>query len=137
MKEVWRHMSRTNRMNRELWEAFVREPGEATFAPFYEASRRLVYTICLRVLRDEEDALDAYQTAYARLLAAARAGQDEFGEDATRRVTRTAVREADSLRKRRGRRARKARPRWLMWFFSSGVSWAMVRSSPWGTKMGS
>ncbi|MFC1601080.1 hypothetical protein ACFL34_01860 [Candidatus Sumerlaeota bacterium] len=91
----------------EAWEAFCRNPDEGTFAPVYEQMRRLVYTICRRILRNEDDTLDAFQSTYCRLLALAREAADEkptLALEPRQLVTGLAVREADSLRKRRQRR---------------------------------
>lgn len=90
------------------WEAFLREPLEETFAPVYEETRALVWTICLRMLRSEEDAADALQGAYARLLVWARDPVDPPASAGPERVMRRlAVLEADRLRKRRSRRLAK------------------------------
>ena len=92
----------------EAWEQFQAHPGEASFEPLYETSKALVYTICYRILRNREDAADALQNAFARLLVLAR---DPSGLKATPDVEsvirRLAVLEADSLRKRRGRYAKR------------------------------
>lgn len=91
------------------WRQFREDPREETFAPFYEASKRLVYTVCRRVLRDEDDALDAFQGVYDRLLAAAKAPRESASgvvvdDDVEAFVLRMAVREADRVRKARQRR---------------------------------
>src|SRR5262245_3605551 len=86
-------------------ETFFREPGEETFRAAYESTRRLVWTLCLRILRDPADAADAFQSAYCRLLGMARdPGLREPGVDPGEAVYRIAVREADRLRKERARR---------------------------------
>jgi RNA polymerase sigma-70 factor (ECF subfamily) len=86
------------------WEAFVKKPGEATFEPFYESTKRLVFTICMRILRDPEDAADAMQMTYARLLAEARAaGPGAEAPDPRRWLYRLTLREAQNLRARRRR----------------------------------
>jgi RNA polymerase sigma-70 factor (ECF subfamily) len=90
----------------ESWKAFTREPTEATFGPLYESTKRLVWTLCARLLRNHDDASDAFQSAYCRILALARdpvlSGQVE---DVSGTLCRLAIREADALRKRRARRA--------------------------------
>ncbi len=90
----------------DCWRAFGAEPTAERFAEFYEASRGLVWSICWRTLRSEEDALDAYQSTYARLLSDARAGRT-FAETAELQVLKTAVSEAKNFAKRRARRGRK------------------------------
>ncbi len=108
MSQVYERM---DAMQRKLWKAFFRQPSEETFQPIYDQSRALVYTLCYRVLRNEEDAKDAFQGVYCRLLALARkpdgAGEREEVENL---LYRLAVREADSLRKRRKRRRRREVP---------------------------
>lgn len=95
----------TNARNR--WIEFQTNPCEATFVPLHEATRRLVYTICFRILRNEDDALDASQAVYCRLLEAARRNESggETPEEFDVAIGRLAIREADNLRKRRARRA--------------------------------
>lgn len=93
------------------WEAFLRDPCEETFPPIYERTNALVWTICLRILRTEEDAADALQGAYARLLGWARDPVDPPASAGPERVMRRlAVLEADRLRKRRSRRLAKEVP---------------------------
>jgi len=83
-------------------------PSEATFAPVFEQTRRLVFTICRRLLRNEEDAFDAFQGTYCRLLEAVRAGRTREPDlDPAGYVGRLAYREADRLKKKTTRRARK------------------------------
>jgi RNA polymerase sigma-70 factor, ECF subfamily len=94
-----------------LWEAFVLRLDEESFRPLYEATRGLAYTLCLRLLRHEEDARDAFQTLYGRLLAIAR--DPELArdvEDVAAFLCLLARREADNLRKRRSRRAAREMP---------------------------
>ncbi len=96
---------RDQRANERLLDAFYREPTDATFLPLYEHTKDLVYTLCRRILASEEDATDALQATYCRLLAAARRGASETGlDDARATVYRLAVREAQNLRQRRQRR---------------------------------
>jgi hypothetical protein len=54
------------------WTAFCADPSGRNFEPVYEQSKRLVWTVCWRVVRNEEDAPDAFQGAYARLVGDAR-----------------------------------------------------------------
>jgi DNA-directed RNA polymerase specialized sigma24 family protein len=66
-------------MDRELWTNFCARPTEETFGPLYDATRALVYTLCLRILRDREAARDAFQAVYCRLLEVARGRRQEGG----------------------------------------------------------
>src|SRR5690606_1410485 len=74
-----------------------------------EGTRGLVFTICHAVLRDEDEALEAFQGAYERMVAAASTGSPEARalDDVGKFAGRMASLEADKLRKRRVRRARK------------------------------
>src|SRR5688500_16086572 len=49
------------------WREFCRQQTEDSFALFHEASKALVWSVCYRVLRNEEDASDAFQSTYLRL----------------------------------------------------------------------
>lgn len=94
----------------ECWTAFRHAPTEETFAPLFEQTRLLVFTICRRLLRNEDDAHDAFQGTYSRLLAAAASDTGEIAEaDASPHafIGRLAYREADRLRKQSTRRAMK------------------------------
>lgn len=92
----------------EAWKSFAREPGEASFRPLYESTKRLVWTLCRRILSNEADAADAFQSAYCRLLVLAKGeGVEAGGDDPVRLVARIAIREADRLRKERARRGRR------------------------------
>jgi RNA polymerase sigma-70 factor (ECF subfamily) len=86
---------------------FLDSPGEETFAPLFEAQRDLVWRICLKILRSHEDAEEAFQSTWARLLHIAHHPQHQpplhGGPDGL--LARLATLEADALRKRRGRRA--------------------------------
>jgi len=88
-------------------EEFLRNPNEKTFGPVYESTAPLVFTICRRILGRQEDAQDAFQSTYTRLLALAREGGKDAELDPSRLLSRLAAREADALRQRRSRRARK------------------------------
>jgi DNA-directed RNA polymerase specialized sigma24 family protein len=95
-------------VQQELWNAFRSQPSEATFRPLYESTRALVYTLCQRILRHEEDAQDAFQAVYCRLLELARDGEKARAAAPVENIVyRLAVREADNLRKRRRRRSLK------------------------------
>lgn len=96
------------------WERFLARPTEETFAPVYEATRDHVRAICIRRLgaAEGDDVEDAFQNAYARLLAWARSTESpgappEYGT-ADAAASRFAWLEADRLRQQR--RRRKERP---------------------------
>jgi RNA polymerase sigma factor (sigma-70 family) len=91
----------------ELWESFLQNPGEEAFESLYDSTAPLVFTICHRILGNPEDAADAFQSTYTRLLAQARAGDRGDEPSVDRLVSRLAVREADAMRKRRNRRNRR------------------------------
>lgn len=84
------------------WRRFRSDATEEHFLPVYEATHRLVWTICLRVLVDETDARDAFQAVYTRLLSEA-----SREDDPVALASRLAGLEADALRKRRARLARR------------------------------
>ncbi len=91
-----------------LWTAFCQNPDEQTFAPLYEATKRLVFSICQRLLKNSDDAHDAFQGTYARLLVLAQSGAEaEAISDLPATVARLAVHESNMLLKRRGRRQHK------------------------------
>jgi RNA polymerase sigma-70 factor (ECF subfamily) len=95
----------------EAWGQFQAHPGEESFEPLYETSKALVYTICYRILRNREDAGDALQNTFARLLVLARDPSSlKAMPDLDSVIRRLAVLEADSLRKRRGRCAKREIP---------------------------
>ena len=92
----------------KLWAEFFANPREETFGPIYEQSRALVWTLCYRVLHNEEDARDAFQSVYCRLLKWARDPRHrELPQIHQRGIYYLALREANNLRMRRSRRARK------------------------------
>ncbi len=94
--------------DQKIWEAFLRQPSEETFAPIYERTKNLVYTICFRTLRTAEDASDAFQGTYERLLTWVRDSRDASRQTGMLwAVRRFAWLEADRLRKKRTRRLRK------------------------------
>jgi RNA polymerase sigma-70 factor (ECF subfamily) len=94
----------------DLWRGFVRAPSEDSFRPFYEATKGLVWTIALRVVREPTEASDAFQGAYARLLEFSRdTTASEAIEDVGALVARLSVREADRMKKRRDRRSTRER----------------------------
>ncbi len=100
-----------NEISLEAWKSFTREPCEERFRPIYEGTKGLVWTVCLRILRDHAEASDAFQGAYCRLLALARdPAQSAEVSDPGAIVCRLAIREADRLRKRRARRGAREKP---------------------------
>ena len=93
-----------NGIRTDDWEAFRREASDEAFAPIFRGSKSLVYTICFRVLRNREDALDAFQATYARLLGLVRsAGQCRAVADASLYIGGLAFKEAGNFRQRRAR----------------------------------
>jgi RNA polymerase sigma-70 factor (ECF subfamily) len=96
------------RLTQEDWERFQQGVDERAFERLYERTSTLVYTICLRKLKNEEDALDAFQATYIQLLALARESVAlPEGTDIDLEIRRLARREADRLRLRRSRRAQR------------------------------
>lgn len=93
----------------ELWHAFCRQPDEAAFAPIYRHTRALVWTLCCRILGNPEDARDAFQATYCRLLAEIQAGglKGDASPTTPQLIYRLAVREAHNLRLRRARRTQR------------------------------
>ena len=93
-----------------LWEDFCTSSNESLFVQLYERTKSLVYAICWRILRNEEDARDAFQSAYCRLvyLAGEKSARSEFSGFSFELLVRAlAAREAGALSKRRQRRWRK------------------------------
>ncbi len=89
------------------WKAFCQDPKEQHFEPVYEATKNLVYTICYRVLRSNEEAQDAFQGTFVRLMTLMADSNAPKPDDYVSLMARLAYLEADRLRKRRQRRARK------------------------------
>jgi hypothetical protein len=80
----------------DLWRAFQQSPSEASFQPLYEATQDLVWTLCRRILRDEADAEEAFQSTWCRLLALAREPEGAAeAPDAASLVSRLAIREVE------------------------------------------
>src|SRR5690606_22070677 len=92
-----------------LWQRFLVQGDEESFARVFDAERDRVWTICARCLGAGEDAEEAFQSVWARLLVDVRAGRVTAGE-AQELLCRMAGREADALRKRRSRRRRRETP---------------------------
>lgn len=92
----------------EAWEGLAARGDEGAFEVFFARSRGIVYTIARRMSLGEEDAGEAFQNAYTRLLALARDADARLHAGSARMlVQRVAAREADALRKRHLRRARR------------------------------
>ncbi len=99
---------RTFLIDDKLWTDCFADPREDTFGPVYGQSRALVWTLCYRVLHNEEDARDVFQSVYCRLLKWARDPRHrELPQIHQRGIYYLALREANNLRMRRSRRARK------------------------------
>ncbi len=87
------------------WPEYVRQPDEAGFLRLFEETKGVVFTICLRVLRNQEDALDAVQGTYGRLLALLKEPPPGTAEREPKALlSRLAWLEADRLRQSRRRR---------------------------------
>lgn len=93
------------------WGAFVRQPDEEHFRALHDAAVPLVWTICRRMLRCDDDARDAMQAAWVRLFLLAQhpdfKSKPYSDDEAHQLISRTAAREADALRHRLSRRAQK------------------------------
>jgi len=91
----------------ERWEAFCQKRAEETFEPVYDRVKGLVYTICHAILNNREDALDAFQSAFCRLIAGVRSGELSGSDSIERVARRLAALEAHNLRRRRARRSKR------------------------------
>lgn len=88
-----------------LWKALGQASPEKAFSSVYQETSRLVWTVCFRILKSQEDASDAYQGTYARLFQLVQSEeQPPQGHSVESLMMRLAVLEADRLRKQRGRR---------------------------------
>lgn len=95
-----------HKLDEKLWKEFLENPGEDSFVPIFEGTRNLVYTVCHRLLGGPEEAADALQGTYARLLVLV-ANPREVARvtDWEAHLCRLARLEADRLRKKTRRRA--------------------------------
>lgn len=94
-----------------IWHRFLGKPDDATFAPLFAELAGDVYTITRRILGHRDDAAEAFQETFTRLLARLDGEKGTWKEmDPRQVVRRLAVLEADNLRKRRSRRARREFP---------------------------
>lgn len=50
------------------WTAFSNDRGEESFQAFHEACAPVIFSVCVSVLRDQDDAMDAMQLVYVDLL---------------------------------------------------------------------
>ncbi|MCE5230514.1 sigma-70 family RNA polymerase sigma factor [bacterium] len=92
----------------QLWEAFCATTDEPSFNALYDRFRSLAWTLCWRILGNEEDTHDAFQSAWARLFAHAREqGSAAAADSVMALIYRFSIREADALNKRRIRRRRR------------------------------
>ncbi len=88
-----------------LWDVYLTNPEEKNFVPFYEGTHRFVYSLCFHLLRNEEDAVDAFQSAYSRMVQHARVPEEDLSNEVAKQVLyRLTLREAQNLRARRRRR---------------------------------
>lgn len=93
---------------RRAWVHYCQAPDEHTFAPLYESTVGFIFSIAYRILRDQDDAMDAVQQVYAELVLAAHdAAQRDAIADINDHVRREALRKSDAMRKRRERRGEK------------------------------
>ncbi len=86
-----------------LWQRYLTHGDDDSFARVFDAEKDIVWTICARYLGAGEDAEEAFQSAWARLIVDSRAGR-VLMVSAQESLCRAAGREADALRKRRSRR---------------------------------
>lgn len=97
-----------DRDGQALWREFCAAPSEVSFQALYDHFRSLVWTLCWRILGKEEDARDAFQSAWTRLFAHARdEGARAADEPIVPLIYRFSIREADALKKRKVRRGRR------------------------------
>lgn len=89
----------------QIWAGFTLCPDEATFALLYDETKNFVFTIAMRVLGREDDAVDVLQSVYAELMELAMDPERaEAVSDINDLVRRLTLRESDTLRKRQQRR---------------------------------
>jgi RNA polymerase sigma factor (sigma-70 family) len=90
--------------DRELLHAFAARRDEAAFAALVERHGALVWGTCRRLLRQEQDAEDAFQATF--LVLAKKAGAIPWREDAGNWLYAVALRVAAKVRARAGRQRR-------------------------------
>jgi RNA polymerase sigma factor (sigma-70 family) len=97
------------RLGAEAWEAFQNNPTDDNYTRFYDLTSGLVYTICFRLLReDEEEARDAFQSVYLTLVEGVHSATTRIPkEEIETEIRRLARRHADTRRKRISRRGRR------------------------------
>lgn len=89
-----------------VWTRLRKTPDAATLEELYHQTSARVWTICFRILNHEDDARDAFQETYTRLLREARsapANADLATIEPHAYAARLAALESDNLRKRRAR----------------------------------
>ncbi len=97
-----------DRDGQALWRDFCAAVSEASFEALYDTYRSLIWTLCWRILGNEDDARDAFQSAWTRLYVYARNGGAAAADEPVAALAyRFAVREADALKKRRLRHGRR------------------------------
>ena len=80
------------------WIPFLASPSETTFAPLFESSREQIYSICALILKNHDDAADAFQATYSRLILLAQGNDPSLANFAPENLLRRlAVREAHNL----------------------------------------
>ncbi len=104
-----RRGSQSRNSLQQIWQAFLARPDQRNFEPVYTQTRALVWTLCRRILNNDEDARDAFQAAYARLFAEIQ--KHTFSQNTAdppgQALYRLAIHEANNLRMRRTRRAKR------------------------------
>lgn len=88
----------------ETWRKLVRQPGEESFAEFYEVTRPYLVKVCYRILRSQDDVLDALQVTYSELVEIARQPGALRQRDPLQLGTEIATRNAERIRKARSRK---------------------------------
>jgi RNA polymerase sigma factor (sigma-70 family) len=91
--------------DRELLRAFAGRRDETAFAALVGRHASLVWGVCRRLLRDEQDAEDAFQATF--LVLARKAGSVPWREDAGNWLYAVALRVARQARARAARRRRR------------------------------
>jgi len=87
----------------QSWRAFCATRSEETFAGVYENCQRYAFTICYRILGDEESALDATQVVFTDLLEVAQAAGAADIPDVNGLVRQLALKNAGTIMKQRQR----------------------------------
>ena len=75
-------------MNERLliyWNKFCNTMDEESFEIVYDQTKALVWSICVRILHNEDDTSDAFQATYGRLIAVAK------GVEVVREITERVI----------------------------------------------